>query len=145
MIKEVDPKELPIVAEVGLKFWAEGSLPGQLKPEVFIKNWEFLLGNGMGKIFGLYEDGKFVGALGAIIAPDLNDGELCATECFWFIDPDKRGNGVKLLLNFVKYSKEIGCVRVNMVHLFNAHAEKLSKLYKKLGFSPVETHYLKTL
>ena len=145
MIKELDPKELPRTAEIGLKFWEEGSLPGSLKPEVFVKNWTFLLDNGMGRIFGLYEEGQLSGALGAIVAPDLNDGELCATECFWFIDPDKRGNGVKLLLNFVKYAKEIGCVRVNMVHLFNEHADKLQKLYEKLGFSPVEKHYIKTL
>lgn len=145
MIKEVDLKELPIVAEVGLKFWEEGALPGSLIPEIFVKNWGFLLQNGMGRIFGLYEDGKFVGALGAIVAPDLNDGALTATECFWFIDPEKRGNGVKLLLNFIKYAKEIGCVRVNMVHLFNEHADKLKKLYEKLGFSPVEAHYIKTL
>lgn len=145
MVKELKAEELPQAAEIGLKFWQEGALPGQLKPEVFVKNWTFLIGNGMGRIFGLYEDDMLVGALGSIVAPDLNDGEITATECFWFVDPNKRGNGVRLLLHFVDYAKEIGCVRVNMVHLFNKHADKLQKLYSKLGFSPVETHYIKTL
>jgi GNAT superfamily N-acetyltransferase len=144
MIKELEVQELEDAAKIGLKFWAEGALPGSLKPEVFVRNWTVLLGNGMGKIFGLYEEGQLIGALGAIVVADLNDGELTATECFWFVDPASRGNGVRLLLNFVKYAKEIGCVRVNMVHLFNSHADKLSKLYQKLGFSPVETHYIKT-
>ncbi len=145
MIKEVELHELPIVAKVGEGFWSEGSLPGSIKSEIFIKNWTALIQNGMGRIFGLYQQGQFVGALGAIIMPDINDGELTATECFWFVGKEHRGVGVRLLLYFVKYAKEIGCVRVNMVHLFNEHANKLSKLYVKMGFSPIETHYVKSL
>lgn len=145
MIRELKAEELKLAASIGQQFWDEGFLPGKLVPEVFVKNWTFLIGNGMGKIFGLYQDENLVGALGSIVAPDLNDGELTATECFWFVDEKNRGNGVKLLLNFVNYAKEIGCVRVNMVHVFNSHADKLKNLYERLGFSPVETHYIKTL
>ncbi len=144
MIKELEVEELNTAAKIGQKFWGEGALPGRLVPEVFVRNWTTLMNNGMGKIFGLYDGPDLVGALGAIVVPDLNDGDLTATECFWFVEEDHRGNGVRLLLNFVKYAKEIGCVRVNMVHLFNEHADKLQKLYGKLGFSPVETHYIKT-
>ncbi len=144
MIKQLEVEELAIAAKIGQQFWDEGALPGRLVPEVFVRNWTTLLGNGMGRIFGLYDGTNLVGALGAIIVPDLNDGDLTATECFWFVRKSHRGNGVRLLLNFVKYAKEIGCVRVNMVHVFNEHANKLSKLYKKIGFSPVEIHYIKT-
>lgn len=145
MIKELKVEELPDAAVLGAKFFAESNLPGTIKAEIFEKNWRFLIDKGMGKIFGVYEQDKLVGALGAIIAPDLNDGELCVTEAFWFIAEAKRGEGVKLLLHFMKYAKEIGCVRVNMVHLFNSHADKLSKLYLRMGFSPVETHYNKNI
>lgn len=145
MIKELKVEELAAAAKIGEKFWAEGALPGSIKPDVFEKNWTFLLGNGMGRIFGLYEKDELVGALGAIIVPDLNDGELTATECFWFVDEKHRGSGVRLLLHFMDYVKKFGCVRVNIVHLFNEHADKLKKLYQKLGFSPVEIHYVATL
>lgn len=145
MIKEVTKEELPVAAEAGKRFFVESSIPGKLVSDVFVKNWSFFLDNGMGKIFGVYENEAMVGAIGGIIAPDLNDGEICATEAFWFVTPENRGSGIKLLLHFIKYAEEIGCVRLNMVHLFNEHADKLSKLYKKKGFSPVEVHYVLTL
>ena len=145
MIKELSVDELLTAGEIGKEFWLEGCLPGSIKPEVFVANWTILINNGMGKIFGLYDKGSLVGALGAIVVPDLNDGEKTGTETFWFVRPTHRGSGIKLLLHFLQYAKEIGCVRVNMVHLFNEHANKLAKLYAKLGFKPVETHYILTL
>lgn len=145
MIKEVKVDELRKVAEVGMEFFIESNLPGTLNPEVFITNWTHLIKGGVGKIFGLYDEGVFIGALGAIIMPDLNDGELVANEAFWFISKSNRGSGIKLLLFFLDHVKEIGCVRVNMVHLLNQHANQLSKLYEKLGFSPMEKHYSKIL
>lgn len=145
MIKELQIEELKRAAEIGKQFFIESNLPGAIKPDIFDKNWRFLIGNGMGKIFAMYEGEELVGALGAIIAPDINDGDLCATEAFWFVTEANRGAGIKLLLYFVKYAKEIGCVRINMVHLFNEHANKLSKLYGKMGFKPIETHYVLSL
>jgi GNAT superfamily N-acetyltransferase len=145
MIRELEISELRLAGEIGREFWEEGCLPGTIKPEVFEKNWTFFINNGMGKIFGLYENGELVGAIGGFVIPDLNDGEKTATEAFWFVRDAYRGGGIKLLLYFLKYAKEIGCVRVNMVHLFNEHANKLSKLYVKLGFKPVEAHYVLSL
>ena len=145
MIKEVPVEDMDKAAELGTKFFQEAGLPGTLNPELFKKNWTYLIASGTGKMFGLYEEGVFVGAIGVIISPDLNDGELVASEAFWFIHPSKRGGGLKLLLHFLSYAKEIGCVRVIMVHLFNQNREQLSKLYTKLGFAPVEVHYVKTL
>lgn len=145
MIKEVKVEELPKVAEVGKIFFEESNLPGKIDPEIFCKNWKTLIGIGMGKIIGLYRDGEFIGALGFLITPDINDGKLVATETFWFVSPKFRGQGIKLLLFFIKHAKEIGCVRVIMMHLFNSHSEQLSKLYENLGFSAIEKHYLKNL
>jgi len=145
MIKEVEVGELQRVSEVGKQFFEESQIPGKMDSEVFCKNWKVLIEVGMGKIYGVYQDGLFVGGLGALITPDLNDGKKVATEAFWFVSPQYRGAGIKLLLFFLNHAKEIGCERVIMVHLFNSHSEKLAKLYQNLGFQPVETHYLKNL
>jgi GNAT superfamily N-acetyltransferase len=145
MIREVQVSELNLVADLGKKFWAEGSLPGSLKPAVFINNWTKLIGMGIGKIFGLFNDGKFVGCLGCLVVNDLNDGEMIASETFWFVDPENRGSGIKLLIHFMKWAKEIGCSRVSMVHLMNKQAEKLSEIYVKMGFTQTEVHYIRSL
>jgi GNAT superfamily N-acetyltransferase len=145
MIREVQPSELNLVTDLGSKFWAEGALPGSLKPAVFITNWTKLMSIGMGKIFGLFNDGKFVGCLGCLVVNDLNDGEMVASETFWFVDPEFRGQGVKLLIHFMRWAKEIGCSRISMVHLINEHAEKLNDIYVKMGFTQTEVHYIKEL
>lgn len=145
MIKEVEVHELARVSEIGKQFFEESNIPGKIDPEVFCKNWKTLIEVGMGKIYGMYSDGIFIGGLGALLTPDLNDGKKVATEAFWFVSPKFRGAGIKLLLFFLNRAKEIGCERVIMVHLFNSHSEQLSKLYQNLGFQPIEKHYLKNL
>ncbi len=134
-----------MVAEVGKQFFEESNIPGKIDSDVFCKNWNALIDVGMGKIYGAYSEEVLVGGLGALITPDLNDGKKVATEAFWFISPKFRGEGIKLLLFFLNRAKEIGCERVIMVHLFNSHSDKLSKLYENLGFQPIEKHYLKNL
>jgi len=116
-----------------------------MNSEVFVKNWKALIDLGMGKIYGLYEDDVFVGGLGMLITHDINDGDLVATEAFWFVDPEKRGGGVKLLFFGLRKVKEIGCVRVIMMHLLKSNSEQISQLYESLGFSAIEKHYVKNL
>lgn len=144
-VKKISPDTLPEAAELGDKFWAEGSLPGSLKKDLFVKNWTGLMDLGMGNVLGLYKDDKLVGALGFISVNDINDGELVASETFWFVEPESRGQGVKLLIKFIDEAKQMGCKRMSMVHLMNSHADKLSDIYKRMGFTPLETHYIKEL
>lgn len=146
MIRELTPNDLEKASELGSKFWEEGHLPGEFKREVFVKNWETLFTIGMGTILGLFgDDGEPVGYLGLIFAPDLNSGDVTATEAFWYVDPTKRGNGLKLLKAMEELAIKKGCKRLTMVHLNNLHPEQLGNLYRRWGYTPVETHYIKTL
>lgn len=146
MVRELQVIELKKASGMGFEFWKEANLPGKFVPEIWQANWGRMIQTGSGRILGLYlDDGALVGCLGFFVSADINDGAKVATEAFWFVNANHRGAGVKLLLSFLKRAKELGCVRATMVHLFTEQAEQLSQLYKKLGFSPVETHYSKTL
>lgn len=145
MIRDVTVMELSTAVKLGHEFWAEGALPGKLVSEVWIRNWTGLIRSGTGKIFGLYVDGKLVGCLGAIFSKDLNDDQLVATEAFWFVGEKFRGQGIKLLLSFHAEAQQRGVSRILMMHLFNQNAEQVAKLYTRLGFKAVETHFVKSL
>jgi GNAT superfamily N-acetyltransferase len=145
MIRALTIDEVPLAADVGLSFFKEANLPGELIPSVFIASWQTLIKLKQGYIFGLFHNSFFVGGLGMIVYNDINDGALVASEAFWYVHPQHRGNGLRLLFHAQKVAKELACKRLTMIHLLNATGDKLSPLYARLGFKPIETHYLKDL
>lgn len=145
MIKLITPSELPRIADMGNLFYAEGLIPGRFSSEVFIRRWSALIEQDIGFILGLLIDGKFIGAFGAIISPDVNDDDLVANECFWFVHPEHRGRGLQLLIEYENEARRRGAKRCSMIHLLSLQPERLSELYKRRGYRPIETSYFKDL
>lgn len=137
--------DLPQVAALGASFYEEGKLPGRFDAAYWQRSWTELLQNGVGVIFGLWHDEMIVGALGGVLFPDPNTGEPVATEFFWYVRPEARGAGLKLLPEFERWAVEAGAARVHMVHLLKLAPEKLGRLYQRRGYTPTETLYVKTL
>jgi GNAT superfamily N-acetyltransferase len=131
---------------LGALFFAEAGLPGRLDASVAEQSWRSLLGGGFGAIWAIEDSGgSYIGGLGALIYPDMNDGRLVATEAFWYVRPECRGGGLRLLQVFEDWAKARGVSRLMMVHLQNLMPESLSRLYVRRGYRPLETHYMKEL
>lgn len=146
MIVVAEYDHLAKIAELGPKFWSESKLPGDFVPEVFIKNWEKIIERDQGVIFAnINENNKVNGAIGLLIYNDINDGKLIMQEAFWFVDESSRGFGIKLLKKAEKLAETLGVKRFVMTHVLNQYADKLSKLYPKMGFTPLEINYIKHL
>lgn len=137
-------EELAELAKLGKSFYEEGKLPGGFNEGMFVENWLKFLALNLGAIFAL-ECGGFRGALGAFCIPDSNDGELVGTEAFWWVSPEARGNGLRLLNRFESWATERGAKRLIMVHLSGLMPEKIGTLYERRGYSPVEVHYVKSV
>lgn len=131
------------MAQQGQRFFAEGRLPGKLVTAHFVASWRTLLERGMGEIFVLRENGEVIGALGALVYPDMYDGEPVATEAFWWVKPERRGQGMRLLQEFEEWARECGCRRMLMVHLESLQPMALGRIYERRGYVKAETHYLK--
>lgn len=144
-IRPVNDADLWKVAELGKGFWATGALPGKLDPEHFRQVWSSLIAQEIGQIFGMWNGEDLEGVLGVTVHPDPNDGELVANEQFWWVEPEARGNGVRLLQAFEAWAHERGCTRLMMVHLIDLTPEKLEKLYTRMGYRKVEVHYMKEI
>lgn len=146
-VEEVTAINLPEVMQLGQSFFDEGKLPGAFDPEIAGATWAALIQSGAGVILALRNNtGQMVGALGAIVFPDINDGKLVATEAFWYVLPGERhGGGLRLLHAFEEWAAARGAARLIMVHLLTLMPEKLAALYARRGYRPIETHYVKEL
>lgn len=94
------------------------------------------------------DDGSIIGTAGAFIGPVFwNQNYLQGLEVFWWIDPQHRQNGLgKELREFLQYkAKTKGVHCWNMVALTESMPDVVDKIYRKDGFTPVETIYMKVL
>jgi GNAT superfamily N-acetyltransferase len=122
--------------------FSEASHFVKYKPDVFRRTWESLIDSGFGVL--LVQD-DFHGMLGAMAYPDPNSGETIATEMFWWVDPQHRGKGQELLSAYEQWASAVGATKAIMVHLSDSMPERLKMLYKRKGYSEMETHYVKDL
>jgi N-acetylglutamate synthase-like GNAT family acetyltransferase len=93
----------------------------------------------------LEKDGKLIGSLGFIKAPDLHNGTLMLIETFWFTDPLERGYGLLLLDAYEKYAQETGIKKVAIIHMMDSYPERLEQLYLRRGYILMEKHYVKEI
>lgn len=68
-------------------------------------------------------------------------GERTAFEVVWWVDPEARGDGVRLLRGAETWARERGIRKMQMV----APNERVGALYRRLGYAPVETSYQRSL
>lgn len=137
--------DLGKISELGDEFFEEGKIPTQFIPDTFKKTWSGLIKSDMGVIFVMHSNGIPVGILGGVKYPDPNSGELMASEFFWFVRKGHRGHGTKLLKKFEYWAKEQGAKKIIMMHLSSLMPEKIKKYYERIGYSEIETHYLKEI
>lgn len=142
-------EELPRCVPYATAFHEELRLPGQLIPEVFLKNWTTFLTQYPATILSLWKEETLIGGLGAMIVPDLSDGRLCATEMFIFIDKSHRGGSAffRLLRAYKEWAIAHHAVEVRLSHMEHGedHAEidaQFDRLYRKLGYRPLERSYV---
>lgn len=134
--------ELPKLAE---EFYNSSSHLKVFNAEIAVANWQSIIENEIGIVFGLKDNDEIIGMLGAMKVPDLHTGEMLATEIFWFVSESKRRNGLLLVREFEKWAKLNKCSRIMMAHMQDLMPEKLEMLYTRLGYSLMEKSYVKEI
>jgi GNAT superfamily N-acetyltransferase len=131
---------------LAVEFYSQSQFLRNFDLTHFTRTWSELIGRQTGEIFLLTDDaGEIAGTLGAVAYPDVNSGELIATEFFWYVKDGLRGGGMKLYRAFEAWARERGCTQIRMVHLLDSMPQKLARVYAHLGFVPAEVHYTKEL
>ena len=141
-------EDIPAVSALVRRFHSiSGEKISGFREEAFAKNWEAFMSLDLGVLLIAKDGEQVVGALGALCVPDALDGELVASEMFWFTAPEVRtaGAGLTLFSQFEDWAKERGAKRAVMAHLQNSMPERLARFYSRRGYSPAETHFIKHL
>lgn len=68
---------------------------------------------------------------------------LWAKETVWFIRPEARGRAALRMLDaYEEWARSQGCIKIGMASL---ELNDVSGLYRRKGYSPAETHHIKSL
>jgi len=95
--------------------------------------------------FVAIKDGKVVGLLAGQVVTDTLSGEETYAELMWFVLKEHRSCGARLLKFVEDWVKEKGIKRMMMVHMCNDKEDQLREFYLRLGYRPMEVHYIKEL
>ena len=95
--------------------------------------------------FLLIVDDVCQGILAGVEYKSLSSCKRIFQEVIWYVNPEFRRFGVALLKNAEKRLKGAGIDIMIMAVLENSKTGKIKSLYKRLGFKPMESHYVRTL
>lgn len=150
-IERLKPENLHLCLDGGRAFFEEGKLPGSFVPEEFIARIGALIEDGRGIVLASFDVGgdkrTITGALAGVLAPSLFSGKLMAVEILWYVLPEYRGrsDALRLFSAFEDWAVEMKAEMISFIHLIALAPEKLEKLYRRRGYTPVEVNYLKVL
>lgn len=139
MIREASVEDIPRVADSVAGFMKE-SRHAPFDTGKAIESWTGFISSGIGTVLILDD---FHGAIGGVFYQDPHRLCLVASEFFWYVKPEHRGNGGELLDAFEAWAKKKGCARVIMTHLSDSMPQGLKKYYERKGYEELETNYIK--
>jgi hypothetical protein len=85
--------------------------------------------------------GALVGMIGVVIVPHLVSGLPTASEVFWWVEPDARGVGLRLLRAAEGWAKENGAMVMQLV----APSSRAEQLYTRLDYRRLESLFQRRL
>lgn len=111
----------------------------------FTTLWFTLLKARIAAIFLSLEDGIATGAMGAICAPDPNDGVMAVTTGFWVVHPDANMMaGIGLFGAVEKWGKTMKAGKLIMVKCHEA-VKDMDGFFIRQGYRQSEVRYTKKL
>ena len=143
MIRAATPDDIDQIAVLGERFITEshyGRLIG-LNPKALRSVAEMLIREDHGLLLVDEFYGELAGMIGMIATIHPTSWEPVASELFWYVPPEVRGGGIKLLFAAERWARENGMKRCIMI----APNERVSSLYIRLGYDELETQFIKQL
>lgn len=83
--------------------------------------------------------GAVVGMMGLMRYVHPMSGELTASEVMWWVDPERRGSGVRLFRVGEAWAKAGGVTVIQMI----APSLDVERFYERVGYEPVERTFQK--
>jgi GNAT superfamily N-acetyltransferase len=141
MIRLACEADIPRIVELGLRFRRESEYSGVLAENpAKMAELAAQLARG-GSLLVSQREGELVGMLGYVIFPHFLSGETVAGEIFWYVAPEHRGEGIKLLRAAEDRARSLGATSMQMI----APNERVASVYRRLEYQFVEASYQRKL
>jgi GNAT superfamily N-acetyltransferase len=143
MIRAATKDDTARIVEMGERFASETEYREfiTVDPERVREVVSNLVESENGVIFVSGSDATLTGMIGLVIYDHVWSGEATAFEVVWWVEPEARGDGVRLLRAAEKWARSKGIEKMQMV----APNRKVGILYERCGYVPVETSYQRNL
>ncbi|MDQ3170236.1 MAG: GNAT family N-acetyltransferase [Acidobacteriota bacterium] len=144
MMRKATSDDVPRLVEMGHRFLSSTSYAGAIadNPDQMAATASMLIEHPHGCVLVAENEAHaLVGMLGAIVYAHHISGESVCGEVFWWVEPEHRGVGVRLLRAIETWATGKGALKMQMI----APTPDVCVLYERLGYAPVETAYQRTL
>ena len=134
------------VVQLGALFWDSLPYPEPYNPQQARETMVAAFRSGTVAVLLVKQpDGsdRLAGFAAAIVAPLLCAEAKLAYEVAFYVSPDWRGHGMKLLLCLERLARQQGCRYMSMVAFANDKAAPA--IYRRRGYEHVESTYRKEL
>lgn len=148
MIRDATTADMARLVEMGRLFHAAadaGDIPA-FDPISFQQTATWLIDSPTGALLVIEKDGVH-GMAGALVYPAwFNLACSLAQEVFWWVDPVARGHEATMLRRALEdRMKELGARNLIMVSLAGMRDEAMGRLYRREGYRPMESVFIKRL
>lgn len=143
MIREAAYEDVPDLVDLGIRFIESGKYRDKIKPnpEALAQMMFGLIDNPYGLLTVLEAKGRTIGMFGAMATLSPYSGEPVAMELFWYVAPESRGGGVRLLRHAENWARELEIKRFIAV----AHTKKVVQFLKRAGYEALEQQLIRNL
>lgn len=142
-VRAAEVSDVPGLVEMGRRFRRETVYATRLRenPTKMGDTATTLITSDDGLVLVLDYGGELVGVIGMVLYDHHLSGERTAGEVFFWVDPEHRGKGLRLMRQAERWARERAATTVQMI----APTPEVGRLYDRLGYAELETSYGKEL
>ena len=145
MIYLLKAEEVVEISDFAHDYWVKIGLPGTFSHESFQTYWWNLIKSGNGFIMARFSDGNPVEAIGAVVHPDIQTGELTSSTVFWYITENKGLSAGLLAAAVEKHWKALGVRHSFFSVLCNENLNTVTEFLVNNGYQLAEQQYRKVI
>tara|TARA_R110002153_G_scaffold191269_1_gene344221 strand:+ start:892 stop:1335 length:444 start_codon:yes stop_codon:yes gene_type:complete len=146
MIRDGKPEDIPDIVRMAEDFWQHTAYEESFDAETVEGMALYCIDSGLMAVLEIA--GKVCGFCCGVKGPLLaNKNIFTGSEIAWWVDKDHRGgrNSIGLLKGIEQRAKAAGCKYWHMMFMESSMPETVERIYRKMGYSKVETSYMKRL
>lgn len=135
--------DVPDIVDLGERFMRESPYGAYMQPDraAMVRLAHLLIASDDGVLLVDDAGGVPTGMLGMLASLHPYSGVPVMTEMFWYVSPESRGSGVRLLRAAEKWGTDKGIALAMMT----APDDRVSNFLTRIGYTPVEANFIKDL